>query len=138
MAMLTIAAEAAEENGINNRIECERNGINNKKTIFLIMIYNFIKILSRLVMIVIRVKWRIKSFCISITYDYIFLLYWPPTSKRAVVICPKEHVLVASIRILKIFLFFIAASCTFIIILGVWFLFPWWRFFNIVIWYSFS
>ena len=29
MAMLTIAAEAAEENGINNRIECERNGINN-------------------------------------------------------------------------------------------------------------
>lgn len=34
---------------------------------------------------------------------YIFLLYCPPTSNKAVVICPKEHTFVASISTSKMF-----------------------------------
>lgn len=36
---------------------------------------------------------------------YIFLLYCPPTSNKAVVICPKEQALVASINTSKMFSF---------------------------------
>lgn len=35
---------------------------------------------------------------------YIFLLYWPPTSNKALVICPKEQTLQTSIKASKIFL----------------------------------
>ena len=44
---------------------------------------------------------------------YIFLLYCPPTSNIAWVICPSEQTLVASINSLKIFSFLIEASLIF-------------------------
>jgi len=43
---------------------------------------------------------------------YIFLRYWPPTSKRAWVICPNEQYLVTSISFSKVFPFFVATCCS--------------------------
>ena len=48
---------------------------------------------------------------LTTTYQlHIFLLYCPPTSNNAFVICPREHTLHASINTSKIFLFWTAAS----------------------------
>ena len=43
----------------------------------------------------------IRAFYLFIPIFYIFLLYCPPTSNKALVICPKEQTLVTSIKLLK-------------------------------------
>jgi hypothetical protein len=50
--------------------------------------------------------------CQSVTAIYMLRRYWPPTSNRALVICPREHTRTASISTSKTLRLSIAASCS--------------------------